>query len=230
MDTKWLKDLKAEFFDKFPARTVTVTGDGKVTAHSDTGILSFALVTKAPTVKQVTTANSKKMDGVMAAMKKFKIMDKDIEVSKYNLYPDYRQKDKKNKRIGSYHLEKELVVKIKKLEMIDQVLEMITKEGGDKMTLVFDVDDPSLFKKQAREKALLDARKKADEMAKVTGVTIGKVITFSENEGEQYPTHLVPASQIGFADVRGETSGPISVVESGSKEFTASVNVTYEIA
>ncbi len=230
MNADWLKNLKEDFLDKFPARTVTVTGDGKVTAHSDTAILSFSLILEAPTVKQVTAEGKRKKEAIMAAMKELKVTPNNIEVSKYNLSPDYHEDKKKAQRIGSYHLEKEMVIKVKKLELVDKILDVVTKAGSNKISLVFDVAEPSAFKRLARKKALLDARKKAEEMAEVAGVRIGRVMTFSEDESEHYPTHSVPSSRIGFVDVHGDSSSPISVVESGSKEFTTSVNVTYEIS
>jgi uncharacterized protein YggE len=229
LDPKSLKNILAEIVNKPSTKIVTVTGDGKVTALSDLAIFSFSVLTQAQTVKQVTMNNTQKMNAILKGMKKLKIKEKDIITSKYSLFPNYRHSKNRPPKITGYNLDKEIIIKTKKFELIDKIFEVITKEGVNKMMLLFDIGDTKAYKKQAREKAFEDARKKAEEMAEVAGVRLGKVVTFSENETEQYPTHSVPSTQIGFSTLGGELSGPVSVVESGSKEFTASVSVTYEI-
>lgn len=225
-DPKWLRDIKAEIINKSAAtRTITVTGEGKVVAHANTAIISFSIITQEETVKLVTAKKNQKLNLVTAALKKMSINSSDISVSKYNLYPEYEHLKNLPPKISGYTLEKELIVKVKKIEFVDKIIDALTKQKVNKITLVFDIADPSLFKKQAREMAFSDAQKKALDMAKAAGVKLGQVVTFSENEDENYPIHSIPSSQIGFSGIKND----LSVVESGSKEFSASVNVTYEI-
>lgn len=225
-DPKWLKDIKAEIVNKSAAiRSITVTGEGKVVAYANTAIISFSIITQEVTVKQVTSKNTQKLNLVTEALKKMAINGADISVAKYSLYPEYEHSKNIAPKISGYSLEQELIVKVKKMDFVDRIIDALTKQKVNKITLVFDIADPSLFKKQAREMAFSDAQKKAREMVKAAGVKLGQVVTFSENEDESYPTHSIPSSQIGFSGIKGD----VSVVESGSKEFSASVNVTYEI-
>ena len=47
--------------------------------------------------------------------------------------------------------------------------------------LSFNIDDPESLKQEARIKALENAKTKAEALAKVAGVSLGKIVSFSES-------------------------------------------------
>ena len=66
---------------------------------------------------------------------------------------------------------------------------------------------------------------KADEMASLNGVKLGRVITFSEDFAAQPPVFANYAMSM-----KSEAAGaPAPDIQAGSKELTVSVSVTYEI-
>lgn len=226
----WFKNIKAEVTNQPYARTITVSGDGKISAKPDIANVSLSVVSKGLTVKQVTTDNNTKMNAVIAAVKGLSVEDKDITTSAYNLYPeyDYSTLDKGglNKIIG-YNLTQEVTVKVRDLNKVDDVLDSATKSGANQVgALSFDIDDTGPIKQQARQKAFDAAKKKAQEMAGEAGVGLGRVVTFSEAAAPvQYPMYNFAME----AKSAGATPAPAPDIQPGQKELTMSVSVTYEI-
>ena len=89
----------------------------------------------------------------------------------------------------------------------------------------FSLDDPSSVESEARQRAVADALAKAEELAELTGATIGQVVTVSEvigNGGGYYSSNFAQASNV----MSGGGSTPISP---GQLELVMQLQVTYAI-
>lgn len=226
----WFKNIKAEVTNQPYARTITVSGDGKISAKPDIANVSLSVVSKGLTVKQVTTDNNTKMNAVLVAVKGLGVEDKDITTSAYNLYPeyDYSMVDRGGtSKIIGYNLTQEVTVKVRDLNKVDDVLDSATKSGANQVgSLSFDIDDMGPIKQQARQKAFDAAKKKAQEMAGQVGVGLGRVVTFSEEAAATpYPMYNFAME----AKSSGAVAAPAPDIQPGQKELTLSVSVTYEI-
>ena len=80
--------------------------------------------------------------------------------------------------------------------------------------------------KQAREEALRQATEKAEALAKIANVKLGKLVSFSENG--YVPSYSVYARGVALdAGFGGAEAAP--TVEPGSQEVQVNVTVTYEV-
>ncbi len=229
----WYKDIRAEFTSTPYARTITVNGEGKITIKPDIAMVTLTVSSAGKTVAEVTADGNKKMTNIIAEMKTLGIKAEDIQTSEYNLYPryDYGSTVSGTYRpttptILGYSLDQSVNVKIRNLEKSDQVLDRAIQAGANQVSsLTFDMDDASSVKKDARKMAFDKAREKAEEMSKAAGVSLGRVITFSE---DNYGGIMPYANFSMKADMAMATAESVSI-EPGSKEFTVNVSVTYEI-
>lgn len=226
LQPRWFQNIKAEITNQPYARTITVSADGKVTTKPDIALIDLSVVSQGKTVKAVTQDGNVKMSQVIDAVKKLGIESKDIASTQYNLYPNYVYPQNASPRIDGYNLTQNIQVKVRKLDQVDDVLDTGITAGANQVgQLTFDIDDPSSVKKQAREKAFVIAKEKALEMAKAAGVNLGRVVTFSENEGYQPPMFANYAMEA--KSMAGAIPSPS--IEPGSKEMSLSISVTYEI-
>ena len=85
----------------------------------------------------------------------------------------------------------------------------------------FGVDDPAPLLKEAREKAVSDAKSRAEAYARAAGVNVGAVLSISETTASYIPV----SRDAGMAYADTEKVTPI---EPG--EATTSVNVTVRFA
>lgn len=223
----WYQNIKAEITSQPYARTITVDGEGKITATPDIGIVSLSVVTQGTNVKTITTEGNTKMNQVIDSVKNLGVDAKDITTSQYNLYPQYDYSNLRLPRITGYEFNQSVTVKIRDLGKINDVLDVGIKSGSNQVgQLSFDIDDPSAVKKQAREKAFTAAKNKAKEMADAAGVKLGRVVTFSE--GYNYAPPMYANFKMDAAIPEAAAVGG-AAVQPGSQEFNMTVSVTYEI-
>jgi hypothetical protein len=223
--TQWFKNIKAEITSQPYARTVTVSAEGKVNVKPDIAIANLSVVTQGKTVKAVTQEGNTKMAAVIEAVKKLSIDSKDVTSTQYNLYPQYSYPDNQVAQLSGYSLNQDIQIKVRNLENVENVLDAGIAAGANQVgQLSFDIDDPSGVKKEARQQAFTTAKEKALEMANAAGVKLGRVVTFSEDQGYQQPVY---ANYSMDMMAKSESAG--AAIEPGSKEMNISVSVTYEI-
>lgn len=225
--TPWQKSIKAEVTNQPYARTVTVNAEGKVTSRPDIATINLSVVSDGKMVKDVTKDGNEKMAKLSAAIKALGVDGKDVATTTYDLAAQYDYGNYTTvPKFTGYRLSQTLTVKIRDLDKVDDVLDQSVEAGANQVgQLVFDIDDASGLKKDARKEAFQKAKDKAQEMADAAGVKLGKVVTFTE--GSDY----YPVQYANFAMDRAE-SAPMaqgSTVEAGSKELAVNVSVTYEI-
>ena len=214
-------------------RTITVSGDGKVTVTPDIAMISFSVVTQGKEPETIQEENTEKMNEVISFIKEQGIEPKDIKTSNYNLYPQYdygRRPDiypPPPPKIIGYTLTQTVQVKVRDLGKVAPILGGLPERGINQIdTVSFDVEDPDEYLNQAREEAFKKARDKADAMAKFNGTRVRRVVTFSESFGG-YPIPFLRAEALGKGGDLGGELPP--VIEPGSQEMTVNVSVTYEI-
>jgi len=89
--------------------------------------------------------------------------------------------------------------------------------------ITFTVDDPQGVEDEGRELAVIDARRRAEELAKLNGVTLGPVVQISEViTGAPSPV-AVRQEAMPVAVGGGPTIMP------GEQEYTVSIQITYAI-
>ena len=205
-------------------RTVVVTGLGKVTGSNDIAVTTLGYTNTSTNVAKAQADNKKVMDKVMAGLKIMSILEKDI-TSNYSVYPQYSYTNSARKFSG-YQVNNQLTVKIRDINKIQSVLALAGKYGANKISgLSFTVDDNDSLKSKARTKALADANKKAQVIAKYLGVKLGKAISYVEYENSRgYP---LAKSVSSLSEVGSSGGGP--TISGGSSNVEMSVNVVYEI-
>jgi len=99
--------------------------------------------------------------------------------------------------------------------------------GGDYIRIdgiSFTVDDPSKYYEEAREKAMADAEAKAEQLADLADVKLGKPIYISEAGG------YVPVVRDYLTKAEGiPAPAPTTPISPGETEVTLTVQVVYSI-
>ncbi|MDD5547510.1 MAG: SIMPL domain-containing protein [Candidatus Pacebacteria bacterium] len=210
-----------------PARTITVSGEGKAVAIPDIAQVSFSVLTRGSSPEKISDENIKKMNAAIDYVKGEGIDVKDIKTTGYNLSPNYEyDKDRRTSYISGYTITQTVQIKIRDFSKIGKILGRLPELGiNDIGTLSFDVDEQDEYLNQARKQAFEKAMAKAKEMAKQNGVKIKKVVTFSESQNGYYP-YPVYKTALGMGEAAMDAAPRI---EAGSQEITVNVSVVYEI-
>jgi len=205
-------------------RTITIGGQGKVTVIPDVAVVTMGYSVEKKTVAEAQKDNTGKMNALIAKVKELGIEAKDIKTTSYNVYPQYNYDDGKQTLRG-YQVDQYVEVKIRNNDKISQILDLVGTLGLNQVgNLNFQVDDPEQYQQEARIEALKNAKLKAKDLADIMGVSLGKIISFSEDGSYNPPTPMYARDALGIGGAAESVS-----VESGSQEMIVNASVTYEL-
>lgn len=213
----------------------SVTGEGRVKAAPDSATVRLGVVAQAPTSEAAKTALNTNINKVIEAVKALGVEEKNIKTENFNVYPEYNNGVKPlapnsepasdQNRISGYNANTNISVTVDNAEMANKVLDAGTAAGANQVGGVdFQVKDKDAAMNQAREMAVNDAKKKAEDAAKIAGFKLGKIINYSEGQNGGYPTPMFAKAE----DARS-SAGSATNVQPGENEIVINVTLSYEI-
>ncbi|MBU0649097.1 SIMPL domain-containing protein [Patescibacteria group bacterium] len=202
--------------------TISIEGEGKAIGTPDIATVNAGMVTEAKTVLEAQDANTEKMNSLIAEFKKMGLDSGDIQTVDYSIWPKYEYKEGASNIVG-YTVSQSVQIKIRDTAKISLVLAAAGQAGANQVSGVqFGIDDPDGLKEEARLEALVDAKQKAQDLAQALGVSLGKVVGFSE-----YTYSPTTKGYLEYDGLGGAGEAP--QVETGSLEIDSNVTVIYEI-
>jgi len=211
----------AETPTDFPS-AISVTGEANISVPPDVASVDAGVATDAKTAREASEANNVAMGKVMAALKSANIDAKDIQTSRLSLQPQYAPNRSGPSPIVGYRASNRVTVRIHDVTKVANVIDTLVGAGANDIGNVnFGVSQASKLLDDAREKAVADARRKAEIYAKAAGVTLGAPLSISE-EGAPQPVF------------RGKMAMPMAAaaptpIAQGEETLSISVSVTWAI-
>lgn len=202
---------------------IWVSGEGKITVTPDIAILNLGISSQAATVAEAKSQADQAMNNVMNALTSNGVHTKDIQTQQISIQQLTRyDKDKEQDVVIGYLVTNIVSVKVRALDKTGPIVDAVAAAGGD-LTRIngisFSVDNPKPYQDQARETAINDAKAKAQQMASLAGVTLGKAVYITESS--YYPVP-VPVPGRDFA-------APTTPISPGQLDITVSVQINYAI-
>jgi len=235
---KVVAELKGYTFigDETPKATITVSGEGEVTASPDIATLSVSVDIEKKTVADAQKEATEKINAIIAFLKESGIDDKDIRTENYSVYPQYDYMEivcvrypcppGKNELRG-YQVSQNLSIVIRNLDSVGAVLAGVGERGTTNIYGPnFTIEDEDELQRQARKEAIDDAQTKAKALAKDLGVDLVKIVQFSEGGG--YPIYYAKDMAYGMGGGVAE-SAPAPEVPTGENKIISNISITYEI-
>jgi uncharacterized protein YggE len=202
-------------------RTITVTGTGAVTLTPDIAYISIGVQNQDESAAVALDDNSTKVQAVITAIKDFGIAEKDIQTTNFSVYPQ-PVNDANYNQIGvTYVVSNTVYVTVRDLTVLGDLLDTSVRAGANTIgSISFDVADKSAALSQARQVAVAEARKQADELVSATGVKLGEVQTISYYDSTPSPVSY---------DTRAMSleAAPSVPVQAGSMQITTTVTIVY---
>jgi uncharacterized protein len=209
--------------DDIPRR-VTVSGNGQVSITPDTGMVTLGVEIQNADLGVAQTEAAERMDAVIAAMKANGIAEADITTANYNIWVD-RDWEKPSQDVRGYHVSHSVTVKVRDIGNVGTIIEVGLEAGANSVQgIYFTVENPGDAVSQARERAVEDARAKAQDLARLTGVNLGQVVTINEHS-YAYPIHGAERSYYAEDSV-GAVAPPINP---GESTISVQVEIAWEL-
>jgi len=205
----------------FPA-AISVTGESSISVPPDLASVDAGVATDAKTAREASESNNTAMAKVLAALKAANIDAKDIQTSRLSLQPQYAPNRSGPSPIVGYRASNRVTVRIRDVSKVAGVIDTLVGAGANDIGNVnFEVSQASKLLDEAREKAVADARRKAEIYAKAAGVTLGTPLSISE-EGAPRPMFRAKMA----APMAAAAPTPIA---QGEETLSVSVSVTWAI-
>lgn len=204
---------------------LAVTGEGKVFVKPDIAMISVGIIDEGISIEAVRKNIDNKINNVTKVIKEAGVSENDIKTQNYSLTPKYDWANGKQNIIG-YSGSSTLQIKIRDTNKVGKVIDNATNAGANSVYGPnFVVDDKTKFEAQARDLAIKNAREKATQLAKSLNLTLGKIVSFSEN-GQQ--TVYGQGERVGATDMALKTTSSVPEIQSGENEIVISVTLSFD--
>jgi uncharacterized protein YggE len=206
-------------------RTLNVNGLGTTYLTPDIAYIYIGVHSEGPAASAVVSANKVQTQAVLDALKKAGVVEKDLRTTNFSIYPS-QQSDAAGKPTGTnYMVDNTVYVTVRNLDGLGALLDDTISAGANSINSIqFDVADKTAAVKEARAKAVEDAKTQAKELADAAGVSLGEIQSISF-----YDNSPVPMAE-GKGGGGGATmaSAPVSI-QPGQLTISVTVSATYTI-
>jgi uncharacterized protein YggE len=208
------------------ARSITVIGSGEAAGPPDRATINAGVQTLAPTVTDAVRENQAVVERIVRALSSEGVENADMQTADYSIWPEQQHdaRDSGEIKTVGYRVNNTVRVTVIDVEALGRILAAVTNAGANAIHGIgFDVKDTAALEARAREAAMRDARARAEALASLAGVQLGKVLTISMSPGGGYPMPMAGGrmDSVASASVPGISSGQLSIA--------VQVQLTYEI-
>lgn len=216
--------------------SITVTGEGEVTALPDVATITLTVREEAKTVPEAQKVAEAKVAQVLKSLNALNIEKKDTKTLSYTINPKYEPQTAsycvgytcppvKTVVVG-YEVAQTIQINVRKIDQAGEVIGVIGKANITEVSgPEFKVEDMDKAKAEAKAIAIKKAEDKAKVTAKALHVGLGSILSFSEDNGGNYPMYaraeMMSMKVVGASDAVSLPQGE-SVIKS-------TVTITYTL-
>lgn len=206
---------------------LSVSGEGKASIAPDVASVNLGIITEGVKVETIVKTNTEKMNALLLEVKNLGIEEKDIKTKNYSLQPRYEWTETGTRIPKGYTLTQTIEVKIRDFAKIGNVLEIASANGVNNIgDLQFTIDDVEKAKSIAREKAIVQAKEKAQLISQQTGLKLKKITNIYEDTGA-YPYPAYDTSGMGGSMTAKAMSSIAPTIQTGEQEITVKITLNY---
>lgn len=220
--------------DQVPAQTadggstggagIAVTGIGEVAGTPDTLTMTFGISVLRDSVSVAVTDSAELTDELISALEANGVAEEDIQTANFSIFPEYDYSGEQQRLVG-FRVQNSVVAKIRDIDSAGEVIDAAAAAGGDEVIVSgvsFSIEDDAELVEAARANAWADAEAKAQQLAELSGVTLGEPVAISETISA-FPSPMFRAEAVEEMAV---LSTPI---EPGQEQVAVTLNVRFAI-
>ena len=214
---------------------IWVNGIGTKDVEADVAVISIGVESREETVAAARGAAAESMTSVLVALSTLGVADDDIVTTSLNIHPIQVWIEVKDDvgshnepRITGYVVNNQVRVTVRDIEMADEVIDKAAEVGGDLIRInnvSFTVGDPAAHADDIRQKAVEDAKAKAELYAEAFGVELGPVVFMQESSG----AGPVNQGEVRLEMVMAMQADVSTPIESGDISLSITIQVGFSI-
>lgn len=201
---------------------ITVSGEGKIKVIPDEAIISVGVLNTGKDAKEVKTLNDETIDKVLKFLKKSGIVATDYKTNNVSLNKNYDYEKKKY----FFQANQSISIMLKDIKKYDEIMMGLNETGINSIQGVeFKSSKMEALERDARKKAMQNAKQKAEDYVSVLNQKIGKALLITDNSQTYYPQPVFKGNMMAMA--ADSESSQRETLAIGEIEITATVSVTF---
>lgn len=228
--TRWVAPLPLSITQTTTEKSAafSATGRSSVTTIPDRVEVTLGVSRREDDIKQAQAKANEIINKINTDVQAMGVSRDDIKTQNYSIFPIYDYQTG-SQRVMGYSVDVSLMVSLTDFDKLNRVIDMATAAGANQVSgIQFKLSEAKEkdVKAQARAEAIADAKVTAEELAKLAGMKLGKVINVIEEP--QFNGIIPPYPEAAAMMGKGGGAGAPTNVEPGSTMYTYSVTVSYE--
>jgi uncharacterized protein YggE len=208
-----------------PQRLLTVNGVGATYLTPDIAYIYVGVHTENASATEAVDANKSQTTAVIDSLKGAGVDAKDIRTTNFSIWPSQQYAPDGTATGTTYMVDNTVYITVRNLDGLGDLLDSAISAGANSINSIqFDVADKTAAIKEARAKAVEDAKKQAQELADAAGVTLGDIQSVSFYDNSAYPTYEGKGGGGG-----GAVANATVPIQPGQLSISGTVTIVYFI-
>lgn len=218
--------------------SITVSGEGEVTAIPDIATVTLTVRESSKTVPEAQKLAEAKIAQALKDLSTLGVDKKDTKTLSYTINPKYEQQGivactmygcpPTKTVVTGYEVSQSMQVKVRKIDQAGNVIGILGKANITEVTGPdFTVEDMDKAKAEAKSLAIAKAQEKAKATSRSLGVSLGSILSFNEDNGGAYPVMYARADVMSMKSVAGAAEQV--TLPQGENVIKSTVTITYTL-
>lgn len=203
---------------------ITVTGTSEVAGKPDTLRLDLSIQTRADTVAKALESANKLTARVQSSLTKNGVAGKDIQTSTLQVQPEYSYPTDSAPSIKGFTVSEGVSAVLRDLAKSGDAISAAVSAGGNAVQvngISLDLEDNGKLLSTARERAIANAKAKAEQYATASGRDLGAVVSITEAVSDPPPVTYEARA------MTAKDSGSAVPLQAGTEKVGVTVTVVY---
>jgi uncharacterized protein YggE len=162
---------------------ISVVGQGVVLAQPNTARITVGVEVFDASLANAQSQASQRMDTVVNKLKSDGIADTDIRTVSFTINPQYDNSAQGQSVLRGYQVQNLVEIRTTNVGTLGPLLDDAVAAGATRIYgIQFEADNMQALKDQARDQAMQNARAKADQLARDSGVSLGRPLAIDESD------------------------------------------------
>ncbi|KAF0178310.1 MAG: hypothetical protein FD124_3091 [Alphaproteobacteria bacterium] len=203
--------------------TLTVSAEARTSERPDIATINAGVVAEAPTAEAALAENARRMNAVIAAIKRSGVADRDIQTSQLSVQPQTVYAENTPPRITGYQATNMVSVRVRNLANVGKTVDALVGQGGNQLNgISFGLDNPDAALDRARVEAMKKVRARAELYAQAAGMTVDRILSIQEGG------FITPPRPYAAMAMRADLAEG-TPVQAGEVDLTANVTVVFAL-
>jgi hypothetical protein len=206
------------------ASGIVVSGRGEIDVVPNVAVVSIGVEAHGKTVAEARDRAASAAGALLKSLDDNGVPKTDIKTADLSIQPQYEYPPDRGPIAVGYTVTNTVTVKIRAMDKVSDVADDAVAAGGDAVRLhglSFEVAEHDEIHAQARAKAVKEARRKAEQLAELSGVDLGAPISVEE------VSYNMPVFPPGRFDMTAEAKA--MPIEPGTATLSVDVRVRWSI-